>query len=90
VARHHEDACYTLKCSLKRRPISQFGNGSLGVLSQNITRLVSVAHDTNWCVTELREFLDNCAARVAGRANNGDHGLLPCEYAGPGMLRAEG
>jgi hypothetical protein len=77
VTRHHENAGQAFKRFLERGPIGQFGNDRLRISAQDLTRLIRIAHDANRRVTELREFFDNGAARVAGRPNNGNHGFLP-------------
>ena len=53
VTRHNEHARHALKCALKRRSVSQFGNGGLRVRAQNLARFIWVTHDANRIVTQL-------------------------------------
>ena len=78
MARHHEDARHAFKRFDKRRPIGQLGNDRPGVLTQNLSGFIGVAYDANRRVAELPELLHNRPARIAGRSNNGNHGVLPC------------
>ena len=75
VTCHNEDARHALKRSLKRRSVSQFGNGGLRVRAQNLARFIWIAHDANRIMPQLFKFLDNRPARIPSRPHNGNHNL---------------
>ena len=81
VAGHHENAGHAFKRLGERGPISQLGDDRFCVLAQNLTGFVGVANDANRSVPELLELFDNGAACIAGRTNDGNHGVLPRSFA---------
>jgi hypothetical protein len=78
VAGDDEDAGHALERLFERRPVGQFGDRRLRIGSQNLARLLRVAHDADGVLAQRLERLDHRPPGIPSRTDNSDHCVRLC------------